>query len=743
MTEIKTVKDDLKISGMHCASCAGLVERSLKKTVGVKSVSVNFASEKAQVIYDPTKINLKSLTEAVKKAGYGAEKYQADLAEAGKAEEIKIWQKKFIWSLILSLPFLYFMLGEWLAYLPGGFLKPYQGIISLILAIPIQFVIGAGFYRGFWSSLKMKTFNMDSLIAIGTGTAFIYSLWQLIAYIISNHSLIGLGGDMISGLYFETGAFLITFVLLGKWLEAKAKGKTSEAIKKLIGLQPKTARILKNGQELEVAIDEVKVGDVIIVRPGEKIPVDGILTSGNSAVDESMLTGESLPIEKNIGDSVFGATINKHGSFEFKAIKVGSETALAQIIKLIEEAQGSKAPIQAIADRISAWFVPAVLVVAALTFLVWYFVLAGTLVFSLMAFTSVIVIACPCALGLATPTALIVGTGKGAQNGILIKGGDPLEMAGKIRVMAFDKTGTITIGRPVVTDLILIDDKNEDELLQLVASLENKSEHPLAEAIVKHAEEKKLSLLSVEKFAAIPGRGVEGEINGQKIFVGTENLLAEKNIKASGELLVQKSKLEEAGKTVMIIVIDNQISGLVAVADVIKLEAKEAIAKLKAMKIKTLMVTGDNKRTAAAIAMAAGIEEFEAEVLPERKSEVIKKLQSGKVFVAMVGDGINDAPALAQADLGIAMGNGTDVAVEAGGIVLVKNNLNDVVRAIELSRATMNKIRQNLFWALIYNAIFIPVAAMGLLRAEFAGLAMAFSSVSVVTNSLLLKRKKL
>lgn len=739
----------LSISGMHCASCAGIIERSLKKLSGVKSANVNFAGQKAKVLYDSAKNSVTDLIKAIEKAGYKADIYDTSNPEAEgqkRQKEIRGYFKKFIWSFFFSLPMLYFMFFDFFKWWPLPAVIPYMGIVSLILTIPVQFIIGAGFYKGLWSGLRMKTFNMDSLIAIGTSTAFFYSLWQFLNYAFLNETIIGMNGEKIPDLYFETAAFLITFVILGKWLESKAKGRTSEAIKKLMGLQPKTARVIRDGRALDIPIEQVVVDDVILVRPGEKIPVDGIVTKGYSSVDESMLTGESIPVEKNIDDTVIGATINKTGSFEFRATKVGSETALAQIIRLIEDAQNSKAPIQALADRISAWFVPIVLVLAAITFVVWYFVLGSDLTFSLMAFTSVIVIACPCALGLATPTAIMVSTGKGAEHGVLIKGGEPLEAACKVKAIVFDKTGTLTKGQPEVTDIIGNGLRDEEEILSLAASMEHLSEHPLAEAIVKYAEEEKITLQEVADFKAIPGHGVEGKIGKEKYYLGNRALIGNIVGLNVGPLEKKIARLEDNGKTVMILAGENEILGIVAVADTLKETTVEAVSRLNKMGMEIFMITGDNERTAKAIAKQAGIKNVLAEVLPEDKANEIKKLQGTGIKVAMVGDGINDAPALAQADLGIAMGKGTDVAMETGGIVIIKNDLRDVITAIRLSRETMFKIKQNMFFALFYNVIGIPIAArvfavFGLiLKPELAGLAMAFSSISVVSNSLLLRR---
>lgn len=750
MTKDTNKRVSLSLFGMHCASCANLIEYALKDVPGVKQASVNFSAEKAFVVFDENETSASALKQAVDSAGYRAEEIDPKDTEYERRKremEIRNYFNKFIFGFILSLPMLYFMLLDFFV-LPGKeTLMPLIGVFSLLFTIPIQFIIGAGFYRGMWSSLKMKTFNMDSLIAIGTSTAFFYSLVNFILYAAKYGSVIGQNGEKIPELYFETAAFLITFVILGKWLEARTKGKTSDAIKKLMGLQAKTARVVRNGKTVDIPVEEVIHGDIVIVRPGEKIPVDGKIVKGSSAVDESMITGESIPAEKNIGDTVVGGTMNKTGSFEFSATRVGSETALAQIIRLIEEAQGSKAPIQNFADRISAWFVPAVIGIAILTFVVWYFFLSASLAFALMAFTAVIVIACPCALGLATPTALMVGTGKGAENGILIKGGEALEAACKIDAVIFDKTGTLTKGKPEVTDIISFGDFNENKILEISASLEKLSEHPLAEAIYEYAKEKESALGEVSNFKAVPGHGVQGVITGTEYFFGNRRLITDV-INLSLENINQKIvSLEEQGKTVMILATWEKILGAVAVADTVKESSRGAVEKIREMGIEVYMITGDNARTAKAIATQVGIDEkyVLAEVLPENKAEKVKELQEKRKRVAMVGDGINDAPALAQADLGIAMGAGTDVAMETGGIVLMKNDLRDVVTAFELAKESLAKIKQNMFFALFYNVMGIPVAArvfvgVGLiLKPELAGLAMALSSVSVVTNSLLLR----
>lgn len=743
-------KINLSISGMHCTSCAMLIEKALVKVPGVSEAHVNFAAEKALVGIDPDVAKPEDLVDAVKKAGYSAVvagEADSETITKKQQEEIKLLSKKFWVSLALSAPLIYFMLLEFFRWLPGISLAPYIGLISLVLSTPVQFIIGCGFYKGAWSAIRMKTFNMDSLIAIGTSVAYFYSLVNFVIYAITNGSVIGLGGMRIPDLYFETAAFLITFVVLGKWLEAKAKGRTSDAIKKLMGLQAKTARVIRNGKTLDIPIDQVMHEDIVVVRPGEKIPVDGVIVSGSSAVDESMITGESIPVEKKAGDNVIGGTINKTGSFQFKATRVGAETTLSQIIRLVEEAQGSKAPIQAFADRISAWFVPAIIGIAILTFLVWFFLLGASLSFALMAFTAVIVIACPCALGLATPTAIMVGTGKGAEHGILIKGGEPLESANKINAIIFDKTGTLTNGKPEVTNIIANSKLKiqSSKLLELAASLEKSSEHPLAEAIVSYGEKQKIKLLEVTKFRAIPGHGVEGYIQGKRVVLGNQRLMEREKVEFS-LARISLERLEKEGKTVMILAVNGKYHGLIAVADTVKETSSEAVAKLMGMGLEVYMITGDNERTARAIAHEVGITNVLAEVLPEDKANEVKKLQEQGKKVAMVGDGINDAPALAQADLGIAMGSGTDVAMETGGVVIIKNDLQDVVNAIQLSKETMAKIKQNMFFALFYNVIGIPIAArvfmeFGLiLKPELAGLAMALSSMSVVSNSLLLRK---
>ncbi|MDB4978170.1 MAG: heavy metal translocating P-type ATPase, Cu2+-exporting ATPase [Candidatus Peribacteria bacterium] len=738
-----TARSTLAISGMHCASCSARIANKLNKTDGVINANVNFASAKAHVHFDPSKVHDHDLVAAVESAGYAAEirhdhgHHGVELDRKRQEAEIGNYRQKFFIALVLSAPMLGLMVLSLFPHTPlHDAVMPYMGIVSLILTTPIQFWLGRDFFKGFWSSLRMFTFTMDSLVAIGTSTAYAYSLYNFFDHILRYRSAIG----MIPDLYFEVSAFLITFILLGKWMEARAKGRTGVAIQKLMSLQAKTARVYRNGETLDIPIEEVQAGDTVIVRPGEKIPVDGTVVKGLSSVDESMLTGESIPVEKKAGDHVFGATMNGNGSMEFRAERVGSDTALARIIRFVEEAQGSKAPIQDVADWVSSWFVPAVLLIAVATFAGW--VMAGASVtFAILAAVSVLVIACPCALGLATPTAIMVATGKGAELGILIRGGEPLEATHTIDTIVFDKTGTLTKGKPEVTDIMGFE-ISEDDVLRIAASLEQGSEHSLAESIVQYAKKKNATLSPVDMFIAIPGKGIEGTINGTTYRIGNRSLMDTAAVVVYEN---QISALEEQGKTVMILADGSKVLGLIAVADTVKDTSKEAVARLQKMGMTVYMVTGDNKRTAEAVAKSVGIMHVLANIFPEQKAAEIQKLQAAGKKVAMVGDGINDSPALAAADLGIAMGSGTDIAMETGGIILAKNDLRDVATAVELSRATVGKIRQNLFFALFYNVIGIPIAARlfihwGIvLRPELAGLAMAFSSVSVVTNSLLLK----
>ena len=730
-----TKKTEFSIGGMHCASCSTVIERALKKVEGVESASVNLATEKASVLFDPNLTNEQHLIKAVERKGYTAEVLTegGGFADAFEKKKRHIEQQKnlFLFSLMFAIPaFIVGMVFMWI-----GIEVPYAAWFLFVLATPVQFIVGAQFYRGAWTALKNKSASMDTLIAVGTSAAYFYSVYALF---FEN-----------SGLqYFETSAILITFVVMGKLLEELAKGKTGDAIRKLVDMSPKTATLVVDSGDVEVKVADLKLGDLVLVRPGEKVPVDGIILFGSTSIDESMVTGESLPVEKNNGDYVIGATINKQGSFRMKVTKVGDDTTLARIIKMIEEAQGSKAPIQRFADAVSAYFVPIVILIALGTFSVWYWAFGESLRFSLSAAISVLVIACPCALGLATPTAIMVGTGKGASRGILIKGGEALEASHKINYIILDKTGTITKGEPELTNIIS-KSRNADELLRDAASIEVESEHPVAQAVVNGAKNKGFALSRASNFTAVSGRGVSALLHGRQYLIGSRRFMTESSIDIS-DYAQELDSLESSGKTVLIIAEEGEAAGLLAVADVIKESSPVAIKELQAMGIKVYMITGDNERTAKAIASQLDIDYF-AEVMPEKKAEYVKKLQGEKKGkVAMVGDGINDAPALAQADVGIVMGSGTDVAIEAGSIVLMHSDLLDVARAIRLSKATMNKIRQNMFWALFYNVLGIPVAAGALyystgwlLSPIIAGGAMALSSVSVVGNSLLLKAKKI
>lgn len=726
---------NLQITGMHCASCVLIINKTLAKTPGIKEANVNFSTSKAIISFDESMISEDKIVEIIKGAGYGAViihgKEDAEKQAEIQKKEIKKAKLMFLVSLLFSFPA--FIIGMVLMWI--GIEIPFKGYILFALATPVQFWVGWGFYAGAWHSLKNKTASMDTLIAVGTSAAYFFSVYAVFL----NPKL-----DQ----YFETSAILITFVILGKYLEARAKEKTSDAIKKLMDLSPKLATVIRNKIEMQVKVDDVIEGDIIIVKPGEKIPVDGKIIEGMSSVDESMITGESIPVEKKKGDMVVGATINKNGSFRFLATKVGENTTLAHIIRLIEDAQGKKAPIQRFADMISAYFVPVVILIAIATFIFWMFGADKGVSFALITGVSVLVIACPCALGLATPTAIMVGTGKGAKNGILIKGGDSLETAHKIKHVLFDKTGTITKGMPEVTDVIPFGKASESEVLKIAASIEKSSEHPLADAIVKKANERAISLSPATKFKAIPGHGIEAKISKKQYYLGNMKLMAKCKIKID-DIKSRMNDLESQGKTVMMLSDGKRALGMVAVADTIKDTSKAAVAELQNMKIEVYMITGDNERTAKAIASQAGITNVFYEVLPEEKENYVKRLQTlGPV--AMIGDGINDAPALAQADIGIAMGSGTDVAMETGDVVLMKNDLMDVPKAIRLSRITMSKIKQNMFWALFYNVLGIPIAAGvlypftgWLLSPIIAGGAMAMSSVSVVSNSLLLRYKRI
>lgn len=742
MTKPKIITID--IEGMHCSSCALFIENTLKKTEGVQEANVNFSS--AQAIIKANEGIEKTIIELINKAGYKGTIGNNQTNEIEKRTKETNYRKRKFWiSFFLSVPMIIFMVYDLFpTLLPGKtIIMPRAAIISLICTTPILFFIGADFFKGARSALKMKTFNMYSLIAIGTGVAYLYSIYHLGTFFYQTQSIFWLNGMMVPNIYFEVAGLLIMFVLLGKYLEAKAKGSTSQAIAKLIGLAPKTAKVKRGDTFIDVAIDEVQLWDIILVKPGEKVPTDWVIISGHSSIDESMLTGESIPVEKDLGSKVFGGTINKLGSFEMETTKIGNETMLAQIIKLIQEAQWSKAPIQGFADKISGIFVPVVIGIAVITFWIRYFALWANFETSLLYFAAVIVIACPCALGLATPTAIMIGTGKGAEKGILIKGGEPLETLCKVDTIVFDKTGTITEWTPEVTDIIATNGHEVTSILEIATNLEANSEHPLAEAIVKYGRKENIESNKINDFQAIPGKGITGKINNQYYFLGTKTLLSEKNIPITH--LEKIDSLEKEGKTVMLLATDKKMIGIIAVADRCKTSSAEAIKRLKNIWIKVYMITGDNKTTAQAIAKQVGIENIFAEVLPQDKASKIKELQTKGWKVAMVGDGINDAPALTQADVGIAMGSGTDIAMESGNVIIMKNDLNDVITAIKLSKETVNKIKQNMFFSLLYNSLGIPIAWWVFatrgrtLKPEFAGLAMALSSVSVVLNSLLLK----
>ena len=754
-------KKTINIGGMTCASCVSNIEKALSEVPGVISVAVNLASEKATVEYLSGQVTLVDLKKAVEGAGYSVRdelsaegSIEVDAVAAGIQREIRILKTKLIVAGTIGI----FMLLTAISELSGEWMPSFLSnhYLLWVLATPVQFWAGWQFYQGFWAGLKHKRANMNTLIAVGTSAAYFYSVAAVLFPDFFE------AGGRAAAVYFDTAVIIIALILLGRFLEIRAKGQTSEAIKKLIGMQAKTARVVRGGEDIDIPVEEVVAGDIVIVRPGEKVPVDGMIKEGYSSIDESMVTGESMPVEKKVGDGIIGATINKTGSFRFEATKVGKDTVLSQIIKLVEEAQGSKAPIQRLADLISAYFVPVVIGIGLLTFVLWYFIgPEPALTFALLNFVAVLIIACPCALGLATPTAIMVGTGKGAENGVLIRSGEALETAHKIKAIILDKTGTLTEGKPVVTDIVPAPGFQEEKLLEVAASAERGSEHPLGEAIVNAAMEKGLTLSDVTEFNSITGHGIQVTLDSQRVVLGNLKLMQDQDFNLNG-LDQNALQLSSQGKTPMFLGIDDQVAGIIAVADTLKPTSKAAIAELHRQGLEVIMLTGDNQRTADAIAKEVGIDRALAEVLPENKASEVKKLQAEGKVVAMVGDGINDAPALAQADIGIAIGTGTDIAMEAAEITLMSGDLRGVVTAISLSKSTMRTIKQNLFWAFAYNTALIPVAAgvlyfvfgqsmtppslrfffgdFGFLNPMLAALAMAASSLTVVSNSLRLKR---
>ena len=751
--KIPTTTIELPLIGMTCANCANTIERRLNKTDGVIEASVNYASEKATVTYAPGSVTRADLVAAVRQAGYdvvetSGDEELVDAEAAAREAEVRHQEKRLIVGLTFTIPLFLLSMARDFGLLGAWAHQPWVNWLFFLLATPVQFYVGWDYYVGAYKSLRNRSANMDVLVAMGSSVAYVYSVAVLIALAL---------GSMALGMhvYFETSAAIITLIVLGKLLEVRAKGRTSEAIKKLIGLQAKTARLERNGLEIDVPIEEVVQGDRVIVRPGEKIPVDGLVIEGRSTVDESMITGESMPVTKKAGDEVIGATINKQGLLKFEATKVGKDTALAQIIKLVEQAQGSKAPIQRTVDRVAAYFVPFVIVVALVTFVMWY-VLTGDLVEALVRLTAVLVIACPCAMGLATPTSIMVGMGKGADYGILFRDSAALELAHKMNAVNLDKTGTITLGEPSVTELVVQEKISwqGDELLRLAASAERGSEHPLGEAIVRAAADRNLALSTPDTFEGIAGHGIRASVDGHKILLGNLRLMQNENVLLNG-LQPKAEALQSQAKTAMWLAVDGEASAIIAVADTIKEGSREAVTRMKDQGLTVAMMTGDNEATAQAIAQEAGIDRVFAEVLPGEKSRYVAQMQQEGFTVGMVGDGINDAPALAQADVGMAIGTGTDVAMETADVILMRGDLRSVPQAIQLSNATMRNIHQNLGWAFGYNIILIPIAAgilapfawapdfLRQLNPVLAAGAMAFSSVSVVTNALRLRRVNL
>lgn len=749
MNEIKTLT--LPVEGMTCASCVARVEKALKKVEGVNNVNVNFATEKVTLTFNEDLVDITKLNNVVEDAGYKLiipvkEEITASTKDNAETEIPEDLNRKksymqlkseFIFAAAMTVPIMFFSMvsmTKWFTLwnpLPIDYLNRLLFLATTL----VVFISGKRFYSISWRLLKHFSADMNTLVAVGTGTAYIYST---IAVLFPSFLALAKTGDHI---YFDTAATIITLILMGRLLEASAKEKTSSAIKKLIGLQPKTARVIRNNKEIDISIDDVLINELIIVRPGEKIPVDGIITNGISTVNESMITGESISVDKGINDKVIGGTINNNGSLELKATAVGKETVIAHIIKLVEEAQGSKAPVQNLADKIASVFVPVVISIALLTFIMWYFIGGVPFTISMINFIAVLVIACPCALGLATPTAIMVGTGLGASNGILVRNAESLELANKISTVIIDKTGTLTLGKPSVTDLYTFNHFKEEELLQFAASIENKSEHPLGQAIVDYAKVKDIKLISIESFTSLTGYGLKGLAQSHQLLVGNSTLMKENQVNIDKAEHISEN-ISNDGKTPIFISIDRNLAGVIAVADTVRPTSIEAIKRLKEMSIDVIMITGDNERTAKSIGTQSGIEKVMAGALPADKANYIRQLQKDGKIIAMVGDGINDSPALAQANVGIAIGTGTDIAIEASGITLINGDLMGVVRAIKLSHKTILTIKQNLFWAFIYNLIGIPIAALGFLNPIYAAAAMAFSSVSVVSNSLLLRRYK-